>query len=133
MSKENLEAVRRWAAAHNAGGLDAAAEFWHEDIEMFDPPGLPDADHFVGKAAVRSRIESYFDVGWDRTFRDQELVDAGDDVVVMVWRFRGSAPGAGVPFDQPIAFAIRLEGGKLREVRQYLSEAEALEVVASKT
>lgn len=129
MSRENLDAVRRFVDAFNTGGLDAVVgPHWDESVELFDPPGLPDADRYVGKEAVRPRIESYLEFGWDGQFRVEELIDAGDEVV-MVWRFLGQAPGAEVPLDGIIAFVILLHDGKIRRFRQYLSREEALAAV----
>jgi ketosteroid isomerase-like protein len=36
--RENVEIVRRYYAAWNAGGLDAARAFWSNDFELHDAP-----------------------------------------------------------------------------------------------
>ena len=127
MSQEKVDFVRRWVRAYNSGGLDAVIDsYWHNEIELCDPVGLPDADRYVGKEAVRPRIESYFDFGWDGQFRVEELIDAGEEVV-MVWRLLGQTPGAGVPLDGVITFVLLPEDGKLRSIRWYLTKEEALE------
>jgi ketosteroid isomerase-like protein len=41
MSQENVEIVRRYYSAWNAGGIDAARAFWSEEIEWHDAPDMP--------------------------------------------------------------------------------------------
>jgi ketosteroid isomerase-like protein len=96
-------------------------------MEVYDPPDFPDADRYVGEAAVRQIVESYLGLGWDGQFRVEEYLDAGDEVVV-IWqaRFR-TAHGGGFPVDQTFAHLYFFEGGKVRRIRQYMSRAEGLE------
>jgi ketosteroid isomerase-like protein len=127
MSLEDVEVVRQWVRVYNSGGLDAVIDtYWHDRIELVEPAGLPDADRYVGKEAVRPKIESYFEIGWDGQFRVEELIDAGEEVV-MVWRMLGRAPGSRIPLDFSVAFVLLLEGGRLRRIRWCLSREEALE------
>ena len=105
-------------------------EFWHPDIELDDPPNMPDADRYVGVAAVRERIESYLGLGWDGQFHDPEYVDAGEEVVV-VWKLAATSPryGTTMPLEAGTTMAqvYLFEGGKVRRCRQYLSREEGLE------
>jgi ketosteroid isomerase-like protein len=129
MSRESIDWVRRWVETYNAGGLDAVVDtHWHEAIELVDSVGLPDAGSYVGKEQLRARIESFFEFGWDGVFRVEELIDAGDEVA-MVWRLLGKAPGSEVPIDASLAFAVRLDDGRLSRIRQYRTREEALEAV----
>jgi ketosteroid isomerase-like protein len=132
MSEENLALAREYFETFNAGGLDAVEQFWHPEIELFDPPNLPDADRFVGVAAVRRRTESYMEVaGWSGEFDVQEYVDAGEEVVVISTVHGGSArfETGIVPIDVTVGQVLLFDGGKLRRFRSYLSRAEALEAV----
>jgi hypothetical protein len=127
MSLENVEVVRQWVRVYNSGSLDAVIDtYWHDRIELVEPAGLPDADRNIGKEAVRRKIESYFEIGWDGQFRVEELIDVGEEVV-MVWRKLGRAPGSRIPLDFPIAFVLLPEGGRLRRIRWCLSREGALE------
>ena len=127
MSEENVEIVRSYFEAFNAGGLDAVEEFWHPEIEGYDPPTWPDAGRHVGPAALRQAVETYLELGWDGQFRDPEFFDAGDEVLA-VWQARGqSAHGGGFPMDLTIAQLFRFEQGRVRQIRQYFSREEGLE------
>jgi ketosteroid isomerase-like protein len=98
MSEENVELVRRYVEAFNEGGLDATEHLRHPQMEVVDPPNLPDADHYLGEAAIRKLIGSYLEVGWDGQMRVQEYIDAGDEVLVL-WHFTGQGVLGGVQMD----------------------------------
>jgi ketosteroid isomerase-like protein len=126
MSEENVELARQYFEALNMG-MDASEHLRHPDIEVFDQPDLPDADRYVGEAAVRKMIESRLEVGWDGQYRVQEYLDAGDEVVV-IWQGRVRTPhGGGFPLEQTLAHVLLFKDGKVRRVRQYWTRAEALE------
>src|SRR5215216_6304382 len=102
MSEENVELARQYFEALNVG-MDASEHLRHPDIEVFDPPDFPDADRYVGEAAVRKLIESYLELGWDGEVQVQEYLDAGEEVVV-IWQMRGLTPhGGGLPLEQTLA------------------------------
>jgi ketosteroid isomerase-like protein len=126
MSQENLELARQYFEALN-DGMDASEHLRHPDIEVFDPPDFPDADRYLGEAAVRKLIDSYRDLGWDGQFHVQEVVDAGDEVVV-IWQVRVRTPhGGGLPLEGTIGHVLLFEDGKVRRIRQYLNKEAALE------
>jgi ketosteroid isomerase-like protein len=126
MSEENVELARRYFDALNVG-MDASEHLRHPDIEVFDVPDLPDAGRYVGEAAVRRMIESMLELGWDGQYRVQEILDAGEEVVV-VWQTRVRTPhGGGFPLEVTLVHVFLFEGGKIRRIRQYLSREAALE------
>jgi ketosteroid isomerase-like protein len=127
MSQENVELARHFYAVLNAEGFNNTENLVHPDIEFIDSPTLPDASRYVGEAAVRGFGEEAMERGWDGHWWVQEILDAGDEVVV-VWQMRGrSAHGGGFPFDETVAHVCLFEDGKVRRVRAFLSRAEALE------
>jgi ketosteroid isomerase-like protein len=126
MSQENVELARQYVEAFNRGGLDATESLRHPEIEVFDPPDLPDADRHVGEAAVRRVVEGYLAIGWNGYFDVQEYIDAGDEVVV-IWHMTGTGGGGGVPLDLPaFGHVYAFQDGKVRRIRQYFTRAEAL-------
>ena len=127
MSQENVELARHYVEAFNRGGLDATERLRHPEIEVFDPPDLPDADRHVGEAAVRKMVESYLAIGWSGHFDVQEYIDASDEAVV-IWHLTGTGGGSGVPLDVPaLGHVYAFQDGKARRIRQYLTRSEALE------
>jgi ketosteroid isomerase-like protein len=127
MSQENVELARHYYEALNAEGFNNTENFMHSDMEFLDSPNLPDAGRYVGGAAIRGFVELTMELGWDGHWWVQEILDAGDEVVV-VWQMRGrSAHGGGFPFERTVAHVCLLEDGKVRRIRAFLSRADALE------
>ena len=126
MTGTNVELARRYCDTFNADGLDGAQQWWHPEIEVYDPPEFPDASRYVGVASLRKAIQGYLELGWDGQWRVEEYLDAGDEVVV-VWRMKGRSPLGGLPLDEVFAYLFLFEDGKLRRVRQYLGRDAALE------
>ncbi len=127
MSQEQVILTREYIETFNRGGLDATEPLRHPEIEVFDPPDLPDADRHVGEAAVRKMVENYLAIGWSGQFDVQEYIDAGDEAVV-IWHMTGTGSGGGVPVDLPaVGHVYAFQEGKARRIRQYLTRDEALE------
>jgi ketosteroid isomerase-like protein len=127
MSEENVELARRYVEDFNAGGL-AGTEHWrHPDMALFDPPGFPDSDHYVGEAAVRSRVNEVIEMRWDGQFHNPEFVDADPEVAV-VWEFRvRTSHGGGFPLNLTQVHLLLFEDGKIRRYRMFVGREEGLE------
>src|SRR5438874_12936742 len=80
------EVVRRQFEVLGSGGVDAAAELWHSDIEWRAVEGAADDVGVMrGAAAVRSYYEDWFDTLEDLTAEVEEVIaEAGDRVCVVV-------------------------------------------------
>ena len=129
MSEENVELARRYVEAFNAQGLEGTAHTRHPDIEMFDPPGMPEAGSYVGEAAIRARINEFMEVGWDGQFRNPEFLDADPEVAIVYENRATSSRGGGTPVEltMTVVHLWLFEGEKIRRIRVYLSREEGLE------
>jgi ketosteroid isomerase-like protein len=126
MSQENVELARRYLETFNEGGLDAAAQLWDPEIEIYDPPTFPDAGRHAGTEAARKVVESYLGLGWDGQFRDPEFLDMDDEVLVL-WQARVEVERAGgVPMENTLGHVYLFNGDRVRRIRQYFSREEAL-------
>ena len=128
MSEENVETVRRSAAAFNRGDLDAWIECWADDIDYRAVEGAPD-DHgpILGNDALRDYAHD-----WRNTFDDfrqvpVEQIDAGDDKVIVVFKISGRAKLSGVETDLTYAALYTFRDGKIAWGREYWTRDEALE------
>jgi ketosteroid isomerase-like protein len=128
VSEENIETVRRSAAAFNRGDLDAWIECWADDIDYRAVEGAPD-DHgpIHGKDALRDYAQD-----WRNTFdhfrqEPVEQIDAGDDKVIAVFRVSGRAKLSGVETDLTYAALYTFRDGKIARGREYWTRDEALE------
>ncbi len=82
------EAYRAW----NAAGPGAFVEFATQDVEVHDPPELPDAQTWSGREAVVGRLEDVV-ATTGGTWADIDDVRAvGDEVLVsLTWRMEREA------------------------------------------
>lgn len=128
MSKENTTLVRNAAAVFNRGDLDGWLEYWADDVDYRAVEGAPD-DHgpVQGKDALRAYVED-----WRETFDDFrqepiELVDAGEDYVIAMFRVSGRAKLSGVETELTYAALYTFRDGKIARGREYWTLDEALE------
>jgi ketosteroid isomerase-like protein len=126
MSQENVEIVRRYYAAWNAGGLDAVRDLWSDDFQWHDAPGMPDSGVYQGPDAVAAHFRDLAEVLGHMKVEVDGLVPAGDEVFVRL-RVHLDAPRGGLLLDGPIFETVRIEHGKLSRIRLFLDEREALE------
>jgi uncharacterized protein len=128
MSRENIEIVRDGFEAFNRGDLDAWFEHMTDDIDYRAAEGAPD-DHgpIKGKDALRAYVQDWLDMFDDFRAEAVELIEAGEDKVVLVLRISGRAKLSGVETDLTYAELWRLRDGKVAWGRQYWTRDEALE------
>ena len=126
MSQENVEIVRRYYAAWNTGGLDAARKFWSDEFEWQDAPQMPDGGTFRGPEAAAAHFEDLNEVLGTMEVDVDRLVPAGDEVLVVL-RVHLDAQRGGLLLDGPIYETVRIAGGKISRIRLFLDEREALE------
>jgi ketosteroid isomerase-like protein len=95
MSEERMEVLRRVYEAFDSGEVDAAAEVMHPDIEVHEPPELPDADVWRGRTGFKEVVRKLSSSFHELRFQPDEFISAGDRVLVTVrWSGRGSLSGA---------------------------------------
>jgi uncharacterized protein len=128
MSEENVKIVRDVAEAFSRGDLDAWIEYCTDDIDYRAIEGAPD-DHgpIHGKDAVRAYVQDWQDTFDDLTSEPVELIDAGEDNVVAVFRNRGRAKLSGVETELTYAALYTFRDGKVARGREYWTREEALE------
>ena len=130
MSQENVEIVRRMAKVWNEAGWKGAADqgLFHPDVEYHDDRRWPEARSVVGTAALVERFEEIMDVlGKDARADVEELLDAGDDSVVMIFRFTGEARSSGIRHSYRWAFHCRVKELQITYIQAYLDPDQALE------
>jgi ketosteroid isomerase-like protein len=101
VSRENVETTRRAYEQFAAGDLQAASAVFAPDAEMADAGGLG-IERGMGtvrgpEGFIRTSQEM-FDAFEDYTVESDELIDAGDFVIVSV-RITGRGRGSGAPLD----------------------------------
>jgi ketosteroid isomerase-like protein len=96
MSEANVDAIRAVYEQWARGNFRAGVEIYDREAMLVQRPGFPGAGTYVGTAEIADYMRTFLEA-WDRmTIAAEELIDAGDRVVVAVHRggprpLRGSA------------------------------------------
>jgi len=126
MSRENVEAARRCIEAYVRGDYTAAAAFLAPDVTWETGQELPAR----GRAEVRE-VWKRWDSEWDELETvAEELIDAGDQVVVAV-RYRGRGRLSGVEVDDLIFELQTFHDGLCVRKVEFKTRAEALEAAGA--
>ena len=118
MSEENLQVVRRNYAAFNRRDWDTLMDGLDPEIEWHQITQFPDRAVYRGRQDMMDRflrrqlIEQFADF----TVDVEELVDAGDHVVV-IGHIHGHGSASGVPIHLRLVNVLELRDGKV--IRAY--------------
>jgi ketosteroid isomerase-like protein len=83
MSQENVEIVRAVYEAVGRGDLEGANSYMHPEIEFHTYVHSPEAGVYRGKEAVQKYNQDLFDQFERLRIEVEELIDAGNRVIVM--------------------------------------------------
>ena len=123
-----LDTVRGIYEAWTAGGPAAIGPFLSEDVELADPPEMPDARTWHGREAALARIEEVATAIGREGIELCEVSAAGDEALV---RLSWSSAGESSAVVGELFHLVRLEGERVARLRVFLSEQAALDAVAS--
>jgi ketosteroid isomerase-like protein len=129
MSQENVEIVRASYEAVNRGDNDAAYSFAHPEIVFHTYTRSPEAGVYRGKDEVRKYNEDLFGQFESLRVEVEELVDAGDRVVVVSTQHAIPKGGGQQEIHVHMAEVWTVRDGLLAERHSYSSKGEALEAV----
>jgi ketosteroid isomerase-like protein len=119
MSKADVERARAALAAFGSGDIDRLLRQFHPDFEGVVPPEpSAEPDTYRGHAGIRRYVESFREYVDGLRFVPEELIDAGDAVVVAL-RIEGRGRGSGVPFERRLANRITVRDGLIASITAY--------------
>jgi uncharacterized protein len=122
---EDVATVRRLYAAVSAGDLSAIAECFHEKAVWHLPGANALSGTHRGWSAIRDNLLAKQGPLSGGTFRAQLLdLAVGSEYIVAV--VRATADGAGHRLDQTVCQLMRVQEGKIVEVRGHYSDEAAL-------
>jgi ketosteroid isomerase-like protein len=128
MSQENLEITRRSVDAFNRRDLDAWLAEFDPEIVWYAFPEEPEPGPFRGLQAVRTMAARWMDLLPDLRIEVKQYIDAGDHVI-MPARMSGHTPDSDADILVDEVYVNECRDGKIVEVREYRTRAEALEAV----
>jgi ketosteroid isomerase-like protein len=132
MSQENVEIVRMLAEGFQHRQHEQAFELYDPEIE-WDSSRMaerqPDnAGVYRGHDGVRAFWRDWLSAWSDLHFEVQELLDAGDDVVLLISGQRQWGRRSGIATEvPPYGMVFTVQSGKVVRVRAYPDQESALE------
>jgi ketosteroid isomerase-like protein len=127
MSEENVERVREsyeFVDRQHEPDFDLV----HPDIRWHTRADLPDTATYRGHDGVATLMAEWLGAFEDLHVDVEELIDAGDRVVAVL-RLHGRARGSAHEVDMSETHFLTMRDGKVTEIHEYPTKAEALEVV----
>ena len=125
-----IEQATRLYQVWNAEGVDGVARgFWAERIEWKDDPSVPDAGTYRGREQVRKHIEDRVEVLGHFQIDPEQVIEAGENRVLVVYEVRGQGGQSAAPWTQRMAQVLWFERGRVMEVQDYLDVDRALQAV----
>ncbi len=127
MSQENVELVRV-GYERFAGTGEFVADLATDDFvwSMSNFHGWPEQQVYEGIDGARAFLSEWMDAWEDWELEVDDLLDAGDKVVVLV-RQHGRSKAAGMPVEMSFAQVWTLRDGMQTRMDMYSDRAEALE------
>lgn len=123
MSRENVEVVRRGHEGMQKGGVAAILDLLDPEIEW---RAAQDTKSHHGHEGVERSLDSWFEVWNDYAFDIEELVDAGDNVLVVI-NSRARGKGSGVLVENRYYRVCTVRNGKIIRMVEYSRKRDALE------
>ena len=110
MSEENVEIVRRQLDAYLRGDTETALAAYDPKVE-FDVSIRPEGRIYQGVEGLVEAIRTWSGTWEDYRVEIQEIIDAGDNVVVVDHQM-GRGKGSGAPLDQQTFGSTRFARGR---------------------
>ena len=129
MSQENVEVVRAMWAAYARGDFEASLEAYTEDTVWDDTRYRPDGAVHLGRDALVGLVRSWRGAWENYEVEAEQLLDAGDDRVVVLLRETGRGKRGGVELTNRWGQVTTVRDGKIAHTLVYRVPEEALKAV----
>ena len=126
MSQENVEIVRSLTERINAGDVDGVLDFIHPDLVLYAPDDEPEAGVYRGHEGWREVAGFWNDSFDDYHVEIEELIDAGEYVVV-IGLVTATGHSSGARVEDRAVWLWRFRDGLGIECREFRTKEEALE------
>jgi ketosteroid isomerase-like protein len=123
------ENPRSFAAAVESGQLDAderdVFDRLHPDVRWRNVIG----EVYEGKRGCATGVDELLRASQDYVVRLDEVIDLGDDLVLVVLHSAGKGRSSGAAGRVTLFTLVRMRNGLIAQFDEYLSRAEALQAV----
>ena len=127
MSQENVQIVR---SSYETADPSRFFEALDDEIELdFSGSPVPDSGVIQGKEDVIHWFRRWWATWDDYALEIAEVIDAGEDTVVVVQDERGRGSGSGVHLERRWPSVFTLRAGKVVRIRTFRTREEALEAL----
>ncbi len=128
MSQENVDLMRKFAAAFERDGMQALRDYADPEIEWHEDPAFPESGIYRGLEAVETYASQFLSEFSEIHYEPIEMIDSGDHVVTEM-RIRGVGRLSGAAFDISAWWVGTISGGRLVRCFAYLDRERALEAM----
>lgn len=125
MSEELVQLVEKGYEAWNSGDRNWVLDHMAEDVEWITPEDDPDPGTYVGHEGIEQYWSQWRAAVGQLSFKVEEMIDAGDSVVVVARR-RGRGEHSGLEVSDRVIQVYEFEGDKCSRVREYYDRDAAL-------
>jgi ketosteroid isomerase-like protein len=130
MSRKNVEILRHiWATWTSEDMLTASLDSFHPEVKWHTREDAPDAGVYHGHEGVEKLMGFWRDTFVELRLEAEEFIDGGDDDVIVPMRVYGRGKTSDVAVELHYTFVCKVRDGRIVEVREFTSKAEALEAV----
>ena len=128
MSEKLVQLVEKGYAAWNAGDRGWVLDHMSEDVEWITPDDDPDSSTYRGYRGVEDYWGQWRAAVGQLNFVVEEIIDAGDNVVVVARR-QGRGEHSGLEISDRVIQVFHFEGEKCTRVHEYYDRDAALGAV----
>jgi uncharacterized protein len=128
MSTELVQLVEKGYAAWNAGDRGWVLDHMSPEIEWITPEDDPDPGTYHGYEGVEAYWAQWRAAVGQLNFVVEEMIDAGDNVVVVARR-QGRGEHSGLEISDRVIQVFHFEGDKCTRVHEYYDRDAALGAV----
>ena len=125
MSKELVQLVEKGYEAWNAGDRGWVLDHMSEEVEWITPKGDPDPGTYHGYQGVEEYWAQWRAAVGQLNFMVEEMIDAGDNVVVVARR-QGRGEHSGLEISDRVIQVFHFEGNQCTRVHEYYDRDAAL-------
>jgi ketosteroid isomerase-like protein len=128
MSQENVESIRELVAAFNRDDPDAFAALCLPDVEWEDTMFWSGTSRtYRGREQVRAWFAEVREPWEDIQIAAEEVIEAGEDTLVVPLRVSGRGRGSGVETELLVWEVMSLANGRTARRKVFRDRGEALE------